>query len=103
MQPGTRCVAFVLCGAPRSTGAAWGGLARALSAASGPTSVVAPAAADGARPWRVSPVDPSKFLYERTVRECYKNLALLGSAGRPIRAGLFHRLLTKCVQCVRVC
>ena len=60
------------------------------------------AASDAPRPWRVSPVDPSKVLFERTVKECYKNIALMAAGGRPVRPGLFNRLLTKCVSDVRV-
>jgi hypothetical protein len=55
------------------------------------------ASSDAPRPWRVSPVDPNKMLFERTVRECYKNIALLASGGRPVRVGIFNRLLTKYV------
>jgi hypothetical protein len=48
-----------------------------------------------ARPWRKSPVNKAVMLYERDVREMYKNIALLTSGGRPLRVGIFNRLLTK--------
>jgi hypothetical protein len=47
--------------------------------------------------WKMSPLDPSRPLFERSARECLRNLVHLMSDNHKTRVGILERLFTKYV------